>query len=255
MTDSYSECKNSSGSANNVFLQAIETILEESTSRSGPYAENCVLPSGLRVTHKFSLAAGFSALHALSMYRSQFGEPPDWVSYCHPHHRSSLFKLALEKHSRLPDSRPQFIPYSLLRRLMKQAKAHIFNGCDNTKAAAPIETFFPLLIKDKKIRTAIEAELGQIAFYVMEKLKIGMNLLGPELYAHDIIMDIINNEYEVVDSLTGQGDEGGFPIDIRKYGPAYWVSACDFGAVGYFWSFENAWSWAACEYDELENED
>jgi len=97
-------CQNAcfSESPNEDFLKTIEQLL--GNAGSGSFTEECLLPSGLKVTHRLSLAVGFGSLHELQQYRSKFGEPPDWLRFCHPYHRSKLCRMARETNIRLPKS-------------------------------------------------------------------------------------------------------------------------------------------------------
>jgi len=78
---------------------------------------------------------------------------------------------------------------------------------------------------------------------------MGLILSDDELDAHDIIVDIVINEWDVVGELTGLGDFGEFPIYICNYGPAFWVFAPEFGTEGYFRTIEEAQNWAESNYE------
>jgi hypothetical protein len=126
-----------------------------------------------------------------------------------------------------------------------------------------IECFYPQLIKINAVQHAIEEKLGK---EICQKIIKAFNDNTPydaiEVDFEDIIANLVDNESKVVDTLTGMGGYGEFPIDILNYGPLYWIQAQEFDTIKYFSSYEDALSCAEDEYesylnysDEDENED
>jgi hypothetical protein len=96
----------------------------------------------------------------------------------------------------------------------------------------PLESFLPVLASRVPVRVALQDHFGGRAAAVLSKLRSGTNLAEDELDAHDIILDLVQDESEVVESLTGQGAEDEFDINIMGFGPVYWVQAAEFDDIG-----------------------
>lgn len=114
----------------------------------------------------------------------------------------------------------------------------------------PLEHYFPLLAKDRRVKDAIAKEFGTQAKRVMAKLQSEEPLLDGELAAHAIIFDLIDNEADDVGSITALGayDEP-FDISIMKSGPIYFVSAIENDDIGYFSDLEAARDCAKGNYE------
>ena len=61
--------------------------------------------------------------------------------------------------------------------------------------------------------------------------------------------DFVKNESDSGDVIGGSGGpEHGFDIEIRSFGPLYWIHANEFDDIGYFASEEDAHQFASEEY-------
>jgi hypothetical protein len=65
----------------------------------------------------------------------------------------------------------------------------------------------------------------------------------------DLIFDLVDNNYEVDDTIYGVGGYGEYPIEIRSFGPLFWVAAQEFDPIEYFKSFDEALSCAESTYE------
>lgn len=93
-----------------------------------------------------------------------------------------------------------------------------------------------------------------------EALGIGLDRLGVEPpwgvllatdYAtiHDTLLELLSEQYETVVEIKAYGGYGAFPIEVRRLGPAFWVSAQEFDDSGLFPSASEAECWARSDYD------
>jgi hypothetical protein len=112
------------------------------------------------------------------------------------------------------------------------------------------ESFYKELIEIEEIQEELidtyGLELSQIIF---NKFREGISHKNIEGDFEDSIYDYIENNAEVIDTLTCEGGSGEFPIDIYNFGPIYWVSAQEFDPIKYFDSYEDAVSCAESEYE------
>ena len=108
----------------------------------------------------------------------------------------------------------------------------------------PLNAFGATLCRDKGVVTALKAEFGESAKLVIRKLKRG-ELQGDAL---GIIQELIHENETLVETLTGEGSYGEFPIEIYGYAGVYWVSAPEFADSGYFESVLDAQSCADLDY-------
>ena len=61
--------------------------------------------------------------------------------------------------------------------------------------------------------------------------------------------DFVKNESDSEDAIGGSGGpEHGFDIEIRSFGPLYWIHANEFDDIGYFASEKEAHEFAIEEY-------
>ena len=117
---------------------------------------------------------------------------------------------------------------------------HIHPETEEYLGTKSLEAFLPSLASLAFVREALELEFKQ-APNILAKLKAGQSLSTEELAAaHDCISDLVRNESDVVDSLTGKGSFDDFSINIMQFESVFWIDAAEFDEIGYFATFEEA---------------
>ena len=112
-----------------------------------------------------------------------------------------------------------------------------------------IESFYQELIKDEDIQDALINELGlEISNNIIRQFNNGVTYEDIHDDFEDVIIDCVENNAIVENTLTGVGGYGEFPINILNFGPLYWVSAQEFDPIKYFKTIEDAMSCAESEY-------
>ncbi|MDB4083331.1 hypothetical protein N9502_03590 [Vicingaceae bacterium] len=64
-----------------------------------------------------------------------------------------------------------------------------------------------------------------------------------------LIFDLAESNYDVDETIYGNGGYGEYPIEIRSFGPLIWVAAQEFDSIEYFKSFDEALSCAESTYE------
>jgi len=120
-----------------------------------------------------------------------------------------------------------------------------------------IESFYAELIQIQSIKDEIINELGE-----KEGLRIINQFINRASYLdikgdfEDIMIEFINNNADILESLTGIGSYGEFSIDLKNFGPLFWVEAQEFDPIKYFRSRQDALDCANSEYNSFfANED
>lgn len=110
----------------------------------------------------------------------------------------------------------------------------------------------PLLVRDPKVKVEVERELGAGIESQLEgwadSIERGEPLHHSMYKAYDLIRDLVQNSSDCVHTLYGYGSEDQFPILILQFGPVFWVDAQEFDPVGYFLDFDEALTYAECEW-------
>ena len=112
----------------------------------------------------------------------------------------------------------------------------------------PIVYFFPSLVKEERVIVALREQLGTAYEQALKELLAG-HYDGAGGDAHDIILDLVLNDSEELESLEGLGYAGAFPIEILRFGPLFWIRAPEFGHTGYFETQEDAVSYAEANWE------
>lgn len=217
---------------NKDFLNSLEEIMGH--AGSGNFAEECILPSGQKVTHSFSLATGMAAKNQLFRYRSKFGFTPKWLDFCHPYHRRSLCRLAIGADSPLPEGFAYLLPWVQGH----LANLHKAKGIAKTKNLVEV---LPVLVGSKKLcdylyeQFKVEDASSMIAMMRQDKF---IGEIGDEL--HDFLIDEIANESELIWEGVILGSEDEFSIGINGYHGIYYVWAVEYDDQGFFVNIDDA---------------
>lgn len=119
-----------------------------------------------------------------------------------------------------------------------------------------IESFYQELIKDETVQEALKNELGiKTSNNIIKQFNNGVTYNDIHEDFEDVIINCIEENAVVEDTLTGIGGYGEFPIEILNFGPLYWISAQDFDQIKYFKTFEDAYACAEFEYESFLNND
>ena len=119
-----------------------------------------------------------------------------------------------------------------------------------------IESFYQELIKDESVQEALINELGiETSNNIIRQFNSGIPYNDIHEDFEDVIINCIEENAIVEDTLTGLGGYGEFPIEILNFGPLYWISAQDFDPIKYFKTFEDAVACAEFEYESFLNND
>jgi len=113
----------------------------------------------------------------------------------------------------------------------------------------PLETFYPQLCLAVPVIDALKDNFPDNAEDIINKLKSGIELQGDEIKAEYIIADLVSNDSEIVDTLTGYGYDGEFSIEIMKLGPVFWIRAPEFDNIGFFNSSMEAGDYASYNFE------
>lgn len=113
------------------------------------------------------------------------------------------------------------------------------------------EGFMPDLLLEDRVKEAL-ADATDID---ADKIEAGLNWqeLDEDQRSQvlDTVMDLVQNESEVVISLTGYCSFGGFPIEVRRFGPFFFVAAQEFDDKGFFPTAKDAEDFARVEYSSF----
>jgi hypothetical protein len=135
---------------------------------------------------------------------------------------------------------------------MRDGVAQIMNNTWDTRK--PIESFFPRLATSDKLRVALRKKFGRGTAAIITKLKTGQPLVDDELEAHDIILDLVGNESDVIKILYRIGDvEKEYSICIMRFATGrrryvYWIVPYQEDEAGYFGSIKSAEEYADIMY-------
>lgn len=113
-----------------------------------------------------------------------------------------------------------------------------------------VSDFYSEIIKMSDVQDAIADKYGK------EHCQKIVKGFSEGIYYHitpgdieDLIFDLIDSDYEVDDTIYGVGGYGEYPIEIRSFGPLFWVEAQEFDPIQYFKSFDDALSCAESTYE------
>ena len=111
----------------------------------------------------------------------------------------------------------------------------------------PLSFFYASLADMKQVVDELREMYGGRHAAIIETMRAGGDV-GDE--ARDVIGELIHEECEWVDGLTGYepgawsdgvpNPEASFPIDIMQFGPVFWIAAQEHDDVGYFTSMKDA---------------
>ena len=110
----------------------------------------------------------------------------------------------------------------------------------------PLANYLPALLRNRNVKRALRQEFGTATPTVVGALLAGQ-ASAQTLLAQDLIADLARNTSSTKRTLYGLGTCGAFPIQVKQFGPIFWIWPQEFDWVGYFPSFN-----AACAYAETE---
>ena len=97
-----------------------------------------------------------------------------------------------------------------------------------------LEHFLQSLAQDQRVQEEIAARKGETL---------------QDLLDSGELEDFLKNEGDSIDTIEASGGpEHCFDIEIRAFGPVYWIQAHEFDDIGYFASEKEAHQFASEEY-------
>jgi hypothetical protein len=114
--------------------------------------------------------------------------------------------------------------------------------------SAQIEKRLPELLNIPVVQAAVARELELSIESINSEFaqSSAWGSVKDEIY--DIVVDLIFNESEVVSEHSGAGDFGEFSIDVRQFGPLFYISTLEYDDIGFFDSLDEALSVMSDEY-------
>ncbi|MEN6620137.1 MAG: hypothetical protein ABFD50_01100 [Smithella sp.] len=261
MTNLSADNENLSESPSEEFLKTIEELF--GVTGMGNFIQEHILPSGFKITHHFSFATGLCSQQEMYRYRSKFGEPPRWLKFCHPYHRSKLCEIALETNTCLPRSTNDLSAY-ILENKNNQKLLEEYRNKPNINGTVTLDKALPVLVKNEELCNILQGKFGSSkADLMISMMKNGSftGNIGDELY--DFLNDNIYNESKNVwsgiilkcDRIElddpERDDTYDYPVDICCYYGIYYVWALDYDETGFFLDFDSAKSFVFTEWDNV----
>lgn len=113
----------------------------------------------------------------------------------------------------------------------------------------PIELFYPVLADVKAVQEAILECYGDASSQVLSDLrsKVPSEIIRSEV--RDLLLELVIDTAEVVESFDGLGYPDVFSINIMSFNEIYWIDAEDFDHIGYFKDADAARIFALSNYE------
>ena len=113
-----------------------------------------------------------------------------------------------------------------------------------------IDEFYSKLIKMEEVQDAIAEEYGKENYQkIFKRFSEGVYHYAVEGDIEDLIIGLVENYYEIDETIYGIGGNGKYPIEIRSFGPLFWIEAQEFDPIKYFKSFDEALSCAESTFE------
>ena len=110
--------------------------------------------------------------------------------------------------------------------------------------------FYPEIIKMVEVQDAITEIYGKENCHkIVEGFSNGVYHHINQGDIEDFIFGLVENNYNVDWTIYGIGGNGKYPIEIRSFGPLFWIAAQEFDSIEYFKTFDDALDCAESTYE------
>ena len=104
-----------------------------------------------------------------------------------------------------------------------------------------LKEFYSEIIKMDEVQSVITEKYGPVRCQqIVQKFSEGIHHDNIPDDIEQIIIDLVEINYDIDETLTGIGGYGAYPIEIKSFGPVFWIDAQEFDPIGYFKSSEDA---------------
>ena len=206
-----------------------------------------------------SFIRGMGGQLMLSRYRELFGEFPQWVNECHPHHQHYLADLAIAWHFCLPSVQP----HAIAPARGEDKFVHAMERPPAVRAAAivvaPWTWALPQLSENAAFADVLTTEFDSERAASMLSMMRAATLHGSDGDSlMDFILDGISNDNVTVwtaNTLSAgyNGTDDVWPISIQEYFGLFRVSSPEYDPAGPFPTLEAAKQFVYSNWDYVEN--